>query len=1287
MIKLKNVLLVVLVICLSTLNAYSKISKKEFLKTENLIAAGKTITTNIYPDASYVLIDDYQQSTYQPSGKSVTWDDYCYKILTEKGKRALRTLTHSFNVSYGTGIITKVEIIKPEGKIIPVNLKKQGNISIDSSSMGMNIYDPNNKVIKINIPGLEVGDMVRAITYSKTENPAVKGVWYDIAILENSSPIKKYTYEVIAPKKRPLKHTLLKGKKGDTVTYTKTPSGNTTKHKWVAKDVPQVFPESGMPFIESVQRVLVSTVGNWKGISKWYYNLSKPRVDAVTPEMKEKVEELIDGLETEEEKTRAIFKYVSQKIRYLGLTLETNAPGLEPHDAKYTFKCKSGVCRDKGTLLTSMLKMAGLDAHSVLVHAGDYKKDPVVPNTIFSHLITCVKYTNGVIQFMDPTDETTKELMPAYMSNKSYLIASEKGEPLGVTPVSPAENNLVLVETEAEYDDEGNLTASSDILYEGLNDNAFRAYFSKLDADEIQRFYEAIVKNVAPGAKLTTCEVSPDDMMETEEPLKVHLEFTAPNVLVVGKEKVMVPLPKLGTAVGLVQYVLLQNAGLEKRKYPMRLPYTSGVKEKISLKTGNVVANVVSIPIFPEIDNELLSWKRSIKYEGKKLKYSNEFLSKAVDYTTNDYLKLKENLKEIEISARKRPIFTKNSAIELPEDDLEDDPGFYDTVPGEDVEYEKIDVTYYISNSHNWVVTSDVKKKILTYAGKKDHAELKIYYNPIWEDVKILNAVVTDIDDEKHEISDDAINIMDASWVSSAPRYPAEKILVANLPAVDQDCLIEYKVQHTYKDRPFFATRNTFNASDPVVEEVMKISAPKNMKIDVLLTNEANMEIRGGTIEEGDRTIYKWKVLDQEAMRTENSMPPAYTYCPTIFASSGNWKSYATKVGKAFENASENQVACAAKAAEIVKEAKTEKEKIEAIRNFVAKNIRSAGPAFYELPLSEISKADTTLKDGYGNNADRAILIYTMLKSIGLAPEFVLSSWLSMLDSVAKPLIDFPFASNFGGVLIKLKVDGNIVYLNDTGEYSELGTTPHDKRPALTLPDGKIEIVKAAPDKESKSETKYKCSVSENGDIKIKVSKKYYGSTFAGMKRFFAEMQPDEFKKYKENLVSGMSQSAKLEGDIISDFKSYPGKTEFTVTIPKYAVRENDFLYFVLPQTLGNFLGINSEARENPIYWSSPAKSETVMEISLPKGFNKFELIPPSIEWKAPNGGGTFKSVSKVIPGETPVLKVTYSTDFNAAIIPEMDYGSLLTINYYSHPLGEGNNRHKLLISNNLSCY
>ena len=89
---------------------------------------------------------------------------------------------------------------------------------------------------------------------------------------------------------------------------------------------------------------------------------------------------------------------------------------------------------------------------------------------------------------------------------------------------------------------------------------------------------------------------------------------------------------------------------------------------------------------------------------------------------------------------------------------------------------------------------------------------------------------------------------------------------------------------------------------------------------------------------------------------------------------------------------SQNSANAAKLARAIADAAKTKLEAVKAIRNFIAKNIREAGPSFTDLPLSELSDADTTLADGYGHAADRAILFHAMLTSAGFRPEFVMAS-------------------------------------------------------------------------------------------------------------------------------------------------------------------------------------------------------------------------------------------------------------------------------------------------------
>ena len=58
--------------------------------------------------------------------------------------------------------------------------------SIDDSGMSMNIYDPNERVLRVNIPKLEVGDVVHSVVRQTTERPIIPGEFDDENIFEGN---------------------------------------------------------------------------------------------------------------------------------------------------------------------------------------------------------------------------------------------------------------------------------------------------------------------------------------------------------------------------------------------------------------------------------------------------------------------------------------------------------------------------------------------------------------------------------------------------------------------------------------------------------------------------------------------------------------------------------------------------------------------------------------------------------------------------------------------------------------------------------------------------------------------------------------------------------------------------------------------------------------------------------------------------------------------------------------------------------------------------------------------
>ena len=163
--------------------------------------------------------------------------------------------------------------------------------------------------------------------------------------------------------------------------------------------------------------------------------------------MRKKTAALISGKKSDMEKINALFQFVSQEIRYTGITDEDTAPGYEPHDVDFTFARRHGVCRDKAALLASMLELAGFKAYPVLFYSGSRRLDREVPQPFFNHAVTAVENADGSRILMDPTFENTADLFPAWLSEQSYLVAKPEGADLALSPPVAAEKNCLEIKT------------------------------------------------------------------------------------------------------------------------------------------------------------------------------------------------------------------------------------------------------------------------------------------------------------------------------------------------------------------------------------------------------------------------------------------------------------------------------------------------------------------------------------------------------------------------------------------------------------------------------------------------------------------------------------------------------------------------------------------------------------------------------------------------------------------------------------------------------------------------
>ena len=1241
------------------------------LEAGKVTAVAATITTNQYPDCDEATVDARMIRVVHADGTGARQDESFTKVLTEKGKRNNRTASFSFMLPYFTVEVVRMEVIKPDGRVVPVDLAANSKEAIDDSQMGANIYDPNLKVLRVNVPDLEVGDLLHAISRTRVVRAIMAGESNDNTTFEYPGLIKHTSYEVRAPADKPLKRIALKDEVPGTVTAsTETAPNGTLIYRWDVHDVPRMFDEPGMPPYSMVlQRLVWSTSPDWPTVSRWYAGVCQPHLDAVSPAMQETLAGLTNNAATDLDRIKAIFYYVSQKIRYMGITPEKDRPGFEPHDVQMTFANKYGVCRDKAALLVSMLRLAGYPAYPVLVSAG-LRKDDEVPDPDFNHAIVCVEFKTGEYTLMDPTDENTKELLPSYLCHQSYLVCKPGGEALRLSPIIPPEDNLLRVKTTATLDANGRMTGKSELIYEGINDNIYRMNFARMKPDEHRRFFESRLKNAMPGARLVSLKLTPENMLDVSVGLRAELEFAAEGMIARGQDRAVASVPWLGETFGIVNFVL-QGTGLEKRRYPLNTEVACGTAESLEIRLGEGFGSAVSLPQCPAVKDDCLEYERSLASTNRTLTGTQAFKLKVVEFSPTQYLKLKETLKNMEYDRRKAPVLavTRATIATVARRSAEPNPPV-----DSDFEVLAASQTVKVVDAHSAVTRVKTKKRVLTYNGKKEEAEVKIPYNPAVQEVKLISAAVTSATGQRQEVATQEINLMDAGWNASARRYTGGKILVVNLPGVDLGSTIETEYEIRSKNRPFLGGFDPFQTESKMDSLSLELTVPDKLAARRWLTGprgsvaESRLTVPGAT-------TFQWRATNVAALPNEAGCPPAWAYLPGVAFGVGDPTAYWHELDRVLRDRSNHRPAAAAQAAKLTGPTRTKRDAVIAIRDFVAKSIRTAGPGFLELPLSELSAADTTLADGYGHAADKAILLHAMLSAAGFKPEFVLVSGIEDIPSLRAKVAAFPLPYLFDGVLVKVRVDGEAVYLNDTDQYARLGTTASAGHLAFRPADRAFEMIRPAKGCGGRQETDFRFALAADGKTRITIANRFYGSAYNGKRRFFAELPPEERRRYYQELVSGVVQGARPVGELATQFDRYPGVEEFTVEVDRFAVVDNAHLFFQVPYRAALF-NFRADHRQLPIMTGRNQDRAIHARIQWRAGFPKVVIAPRSQRLWAPAGAGVARVDSNA---RGNAWQLDYSLKSSPALIPAEKYPALIQL---ETALGELSSRAFLLERN-----
>ncbi len=345
-----------------------------------------------------------------------------------------------------------------------------------SSSRSQNVFYDDVKETKFDFPALTTG-AIAYISYTIVDK--------DVHLLSpfyfrSYIPVVKEKFSVSYPSDIELLYTV-KNDHGGIIKITEDKKGRTQSSTFNAFDVKESERYGNGPSAAYYEPHVIFRVGSYKNaegkqvrflrdlddLYQWNYAFTKEVQTADDKELKQLADSLTHNITSEKEKTRKIYQWVQQNIKYVAF--ENGLEGFIPRPAALVCSRRFGDCKDMASLITILLRMAGVKAYFTWIGTRsipyDYKEVPL-PITD-NHMISSVHIDNQWI-FLDGTDPNCIFGFPSgFIQGKQALVGiSDKEYQLVRVPEVEADKNMALDSTFVSINDKG-ITGKSSVTYSG----------------------------------------------------------------------------------------------------------------------------------------------------------------------------------------------------------------------------------------------------------------------------------------------------------------------------------------------------------------------------------------------------------------------------------------------------------------------------------------------------------------------------------------------------------------------------------------------------------------------------------------------------------------------------------------------------------------------------------------------------------------------------------------------------------------------------------------------------
>jgi tetratricopeptide (TPR) repeat protein/transglutaminase-like putative cysteine protease len=471
-----------------------------------------------FSDEPFVIERSSAEFNFEKDGTSNQVTHVRVRIQSQAGLQQFGLVRVGYPSAVSTLEIVSVRVLKADGRVVLTPAENVLEMPAEITRQAPFYSDLKEK--QVAVKGLEIGDTLEYEYREHVHTPLDPGHFWlaynffkDGIILDESLQISvpRESYVKVQSKN----HAPMISEQGAYRVYSWKVANLESPHK-DQKARPKANNEPDVPAVQ------LTTFRSWDEVADWFRSLVSPRVTP-TPEIRAKAEELTRAASSDAQKVQAVYDYVSTKFRYIGVSLGVGR--YQPHAASEVLTNDYGDCKDKHTLLASLLSAVGVKVYPALVNT-TMKIDPETPSPgQFNHVVSVVPQQQG-FQWLDTTPEVAPlgYVIPDLREKEALVIPESGPARLVQIPAGLPFQSILDFQMQGTLDDQGTFKGKAELVTRGDFEILLRSALRSAPQTRWKEVVQSVSASLGFGGDVS--DVSADAPDSTHVPLHVRYEYT-----------------------------------------------------------------------------------------------------------------------------------------------------------------------------------------------------------------------------------------------------------------------------------------------------------------------------------------------------------------------------------------------------------------------------------------------------------------------------------------------------------------------------------------------------------------------------------------------------------------------------------------------------------------------------------------------------------------------------------------------------------------------------------------